>query len=253
MWHGLFVYNDQAKSLYEDCGIPRNRIAVIGMPSSIELLEPMDEGARKEFLKSRGLNPKRKTVLYAPTWNHNRKMGFFSEWWEDGKELARVDRLCKFIVNEMKANFIVRLHEKYRYSEDWLDKYKATFERYGVPTTYLEDDPNNLPYIRYSDIMVSDLSSIVTHFYVMDKPVVHIGQDPFSWKRPNGLGGIPLKKRAGHVITHFKELRKGIEASLRNPGEFSEKRREVASEYISFVGEDCRDKVIDGFRRIING
>lgn len=252
-YYALCIYGKVHKSWFvEGMGFPSERILMIGMASSIELLSPMNMQERKEFLHKKGLDSSRKTIIYAPTWGHNEERGFFCLWWQDGKEKERVERFCKFVTQDLNMNLVVRLHEKRRYSQDWIEKYRDIFDRYEVSAHYFDQDPYNLPYFKYSDFLVGDLSSVNTHFYVMDKPVVHIGTHPFKKKLQSMWASTALSERAGYVIEDFRDLLIKIKDSIENPSRFSIERKRITDKYIDYLGEDSRKAILSEFRRFLH-
>jgi hypothetical protein len=240
------------KSWLEDIGFPSERILVIGMAASIDLLSPMKVGEREGFLYKKGLNPAKKTIIYAPTWEHGDKRAFFYLWWEDGREGERVERFCKFITCDLDMNLVVRFHERHRYSQDWIKKYHDIFDKYKVNAHYINQDPYNLPYFKFSDILVGDLSSVNVSFYVMDKPVIHIGTYPFKKKIQLRQGGMALADRAGYIIEDFQDLLDKLEDSVINPSKFSAERKRTVDKYIDYLGEDSRKAILSEFRRFLH-
>jgi len=232
-------------------GFPSERLLVIGMAASIELLSPMNAQERKEFLHKKGLDPAKKTILYAPTWGHNEERGFFCLWWQDGREKERVDKFCKFVTRDLNMNLVVRLHEKRRYSQDWIKKYRNIFDMYKVRAHYFDQDPYNLSYFKFSDFLVGDLSSVNTYFYVMDKPVVHIGAHPFKKKRQSTWSGMTLNDRAGYIVEDYQDLLVEVKDSVVNPSKFSNERKKIVGKYIDYVGEDSRKAILSEFRRFL--
>jgi len=251
-YYALCTYGKLHKSWFEKMmGFPSERILVIGMATSIELLSPMNVQERRKFLYKRGLDPVKKTILYAPTWNHGEERGFFVSWWQDGREEERVDKFCKFITCDLKMNLVVRLHEKKRYSQDWIEKYRSIFDMYKVSVHYFDEEPYNLPYFIFSDFLVGDLSSVNTSFYVMDKPVVHIGTHPFKKKRQSTWVGMTLNDRAGYVAEDFQDLLVKVRDSVVNPSKFSKERKKTVDKYIDYLGEDSRKAILSEFRRFL--
>lgn len=251
-YYALCVYGKVWKSWLDELGYPSERVLVIGMPASIELLSPIDTQRRGKFLCDRGLDPTKKTALYAPTWNHDEERGFFYLWWQDGKEKERVEEFCRFITCDLNMNLIVRLHQEKRYSQNWIKEYRGIFDTHKVYAHYLDLDSYNLPYFKYSDILVGDLSNVNTYFYVMDKPVIHIGADPFKKKRGSKWGGMKLKDRAGYITEDFDDLLIMIKDSVDNPVCFSAKRKMTVDKYIDYVGEDSKKAVLREFRRLLS-
>jgi len=252
-FYALCTFGKLHKSWFaEGLGFPSERILVLGMAASVELLSPINTEKRKEFLSAKGLDPAKKTVMYGPTWGHNEERGFFCLWWQDGKEAKRVDQFCRFITRDLNMNLIVRLHEKRRYSQDWIGKYRNIFNKYKVNAHYLNQDQYNLPYCKYTDFMVGDLSSLNTYFYVMDKPVVHIGASPFKKKVRGGWAGMALNERAGYVTENFQDLLAKVKDSVLDPAKFSAKRKMTVNKYIDHLGENSREAILNEFRRFLD-
>jgi len=250
LYAGFRMWSHGEQKVYTDHGFPKEKTMVLGMPYSLEICGDSIKNERDNFFLSRGLDLEKKTILYAPTWDHGTDRGFFVEWFKDGKEYERVEELCKFICKDLNCNFIIRLHEKHRYSSDWISLYSAIFKDYNVNASYLNDSPDNIGFMKYPDILIGDLSSVNVYFYVMDKPVVHIGVRPFSKKVDKGLGGICYSERAGYIINEFNELLAVIEDSYEEPSKFSTERHKVVNKYISYLGSDSKKAVIKEFDRI---
>ena len=262
----ICIYGTYQKNILLHLGYPEERIIVFGMPYSIDLLKKIDEAKRERFLLSKGLNPRNKTLLYAPTWDQkipkNRIERFFNRssptrqffelWWQDGKEYERVGKLCEFC-NKNNINFIVRMHERARYAKDWLALYSDIFDRHRVSRHYIDEDMDNLPYLLYSDVLLGDVSSMNTYFYVMDKPVIHLNKNlPFSEKLTRCTGAMRLDDRAGHVVDNFDEMLEKIKDSLENPGRFKSERSAIVRKYIDYLGDECIDVIKDEFKRVFS-
>ena len=250
-YYAYCKYGKLQKSWFEDIGFPSERILVVGMAASVDLLSSVNIEEREKFLYKKGLNPTKKTIIYAPTWEHGDKREFFYLWWQDGKEEARVNSFCEFITCDLDMNLVIRFHESCRYSQDWIRKYHDIFDMYKVNAHYINQDSYNLPYFKYSDILVGDLSSVNTYFYVMDKPVIHIGINPFKKMRLSGRGYLALSDRAGYIVEDFQDLLDKTEDSVINPSKFSVERKRTVDKYIDYVGEDSRKAILSEFRRFL--
>jgi len=251
-YYAFCKYSKVQKSWLEDIGFPSERILVIGMAASVDLLSSVNIQERKEFLHKKDLDSAKKTIMYAPTWNNGDKRAFFYLWWEDGREEERVERFCKFITCDLDMNLVVRFHDRHRYSQDWIKKYHSIFDKYKVNAHYINQEPYNLPYFKFSDILVGDLSTVNTFFYVMDKPVIHIGTYPFKKKIQSRQGGMALVDRAGYIIEDFQDLLDKLEDSVINPSKFSAERKRTVDKYIDYLGEDSRKAILSEFRRFLH-
>ena len=220
------------------------------MPYSLDFLGIDDDG-RKEFLTAHRQDPKKKTILYAPTWDHGDPRGFFALWFK-GAESGRVEQFCRYITQDLDCNLIVRFHEDHRYSSNWLhDVYREMLHRYNVYAFYYPDRPDDTPYIKYSDVLIGDMSSINTCFYIADKPPVLIGTDIYKRKRSK-CGGVTMEDRnsSGHVTDDFDEMLLMVKDSLDHPGKFKKERKVFVDKYVDYVGEASRQAVIREFARV---
>lgn len=258
------VPNSRYKKALIEYGYPPVQVLNIGYPFSYDLAQPINPDSRRQFLLSLGLDPAKKTVLYAPSWNlkrwlrglfvaHTRQ--FFGLWWEDNQEHLRVEKLCQFS-QQQGFNLIVRLHEKKRYHRDWLWRYRDIFKRYKVPASY-HDACDNLPYLLYSDVMISDYSSMMTNFYIMDKPVIHLDVykegSIFLNKYQTHVreSGYSLEDRAGYVVKEFDAMLDAIVDSLKYPTRFSQDRQRFISTYIDYLGEASLNRVREEFTNLV--
>ena len=249
-YYAITLYGELQKQDYVDFGYPEDKAMVVGAPVSVLLSEPVDEAHRSAWFSSHGLDPNKKTALYAPTWDQDSKRGFFVDWSEDGQERQRVDYLCDYITN-LNMNFIVRFHESTRYSSDWREVYSDIFARHNVHFVYLEESSSNIPYLKYSDIMIGDQSSCNTDFYIQDKPVIHLGRNAFSEKRSKGHCGWRIDDRPGHIADSFPELILHLADSVAEPERFSAARQAMVNKYVSFTGDAARQAIVDEFERIV--
>lgn len=249
------IFAEGVKALgYDDDHILR-----IGLPYSIDLLQPVDEHQRAAYLKSIGLHPERKTLFYAPSWHiagNTSSGGFFPLWWNDGAEDKRVERLCKFCADQ-ELNFMVRLHEAHRYPTGLLDRYIDSFKRFNVHYSYHGPNNDNLPQLVYSDIMLGDFSSMQTFFCLMNKPVVYL--DVFAREHPVRKRVdrnvrtlcVPSHARPGHVVSEFDEMLEAIVESQLRPDEYLSDRQAFAHQYFPWIAAESRERVLAEFARVI--
>ncbi len=250
-YYALGLYGEDQKSQHVARGFPEDKVMLLGMPTSIEVLAPVNPPDRETWLRSKGLDPRRKTIMYLPSWDNGTYRELFQLWFDDRNEARRVEAFCSWITQTLACNLIVRLHEKHRYSKDWLGLYRPIFDHFGVHYTYLEDNPDIIPYLRYCDQGIGDVSNANTYFLVMDKPITFIGSgvlDKWAGKK----GGWPLSDRAGHKIMTFVDLLEAVRIDLEDPGMFADARQEAVNKNIAHIGDDCRQAIISEFDRITN-
>ena len=250
-YYALGLYGEDQKNNHVKRGFDEEKIMLLGMPVSVHMLEKIIPEERAEWLTSKGLDPDKRTIIFPASWNNGSERGLFHLWWEDGKEIDRVYKLCEYITDELNCNFIIRLHERHRYTQDWIRAYRKIFKMYGVLALYLNDDPDIMPYLRYSDQAIGDVSNSNSYFLVMDKPITYIG-DGILPKWGDKQGGWKIEHRAGRTANTFEELLECITADYNNPQEYSTERKIAVMENVSRVGEDSREAIVSEFRRITN-
>jgi CDP-glycerol glycerophosphotransferase len=157
----LFVNADRLRR-YEAAGILKpGAAALVGYPKLDALVTGRYDGPA---VRARlGLDPRRRTALYAPTWSPASSLNTAGE--VIVSSLARAD-----------FNVIVKPHDlsfdpdpKYSGGIDWRSRLRAV-ERPGRVT--VSDEPDATPLLAGSDVLVTDHSSIGFEFCVLDRPIV---------------------------------------------------------------------------------
>lgn len=198
------------------------RLKIVGWPRVDDLVNRKYD--RKKIMLENGLDPKKKTVMYAPTWGwgHGNSALFARDL---GDEIKIFEKLCKKIY-EKELNFIVRLHSLSFLTDrkefiDIANKYKVVWQT--TFTSNFRNDPNEFLWI--TDILISDLSGIITEFMVLDRPIIYIepNENPSPWIDSD----MPKNFRAGHIVKCIDTLIDSINDSIINPEKFSKNRKEL--------------------------
>ena len=170
VYHGIGL----KQSYYNDID---NRIDLRSVESKSRMLELKEHGHQnlvltgftkcdplvksENFLdfESMGLNPKQKTVLYAPS--------FYP---------SSLEQLLPFLQNiTYETNLIVKLHnfswhqKKYLYQSESIMELSKNFDNiFLVPP----EEFNIIPYYRISDLLVSDISSTIFEYLYLNRPII---------------------------------------------------------------------------------
>ena len=201
----------------------RKRLKVVGWPK----VDPLCRGNfdRQELLSAMGLDCTKRTLMYAPTWGLGYgNNSFFARWF--GMEAEIFERVC-LAANRLGLNFIVRLHNL-SFQVDNLELQQIA-SKYNVlwptrkTTTFKIDDPNE--YLWITDILISDMSSIISEFLVMDRPIIFI--DPDEQLEVWQDSDMPKNFRAGSVVKTPDELIAAIEEAVQYPNRYQENRHEM--------------------------
>ena len=114
---------------------------------------------------------RRKTVLLSITWHTG---GIFAGA-DDGAFVR--DLFAK--VRDRGADLLICLHDRHRYPARLLGELEALARAEpGCELRFKSDHPDNLSDLLVADVMVSNLSSFLTYFYVLGRPAIHIVPDP---------------------------------------------------------------------------
>jgi len=217
-----------------------DRLKVVGWPRVDDFFNDVFD--RNKIIKRLDLNSETRTIMYAPTWGvgyGNDKL--FARWFDN--EIEVFEQLCRE-VKKMSLNFIVKLHPlsfhagnkrlidiAKKYDVLWLTK----------ETSVSIDDPN--PYLWITDILISDVSGIITDFMVLNRPIIYIDPDEKvdAWNEAD----MPKNFRVGHIVKTPEELFEAIDDSIKNPEKFSEARRELASKLFHSLDGKAIDRAVN--------
>ena len=200
------------------------RFKVVGWPSTDDLV--CSSYDRNKIMKEAGLDPEKKTVMYAPTWGWGYgNDALFARWF--GREVEIFEKLCQVIFNQ-NLNFIVRLHSlsfsiNNKALIDIAKKYNVLWQT--TTTSNFRSNPNQ--YLWITDILISDLSGIISQFMVLDRPIIYIEPDENidPWKDSD----MPKSFRAGHIIKTPEEFSEAVEDSILYSDRYSKERKEFLS------------------------
>lgn len=189
------------------------RFPVIGWPRVEELLEmELNESDRNNFFKLMELDPTKKTILYAPTWDSFDGYSLLPKHFAESEEEAfRV--FCKKI-KELNFNLIIRLHP-YMHRHITNTSWRKIAEEHGAFWTnkeaknHIEDEM--VYYLKYADILISDTSGIVTDFMILNKPIIFLEPDHprFNWSKsdlPPDFRVGPIARSLDHLVDEIAQV-----------------------------------------------
>lgn len=190
------------------------RFPVIGMPK----LDALVDGSidRAAVLAELGLDPARRTVLWAPTWS--KKVSSLERW---GKDVAIA--LCS-----TGQNVIAKLHDNSldlrKAGRDW----RAELGSVDLPNFRLATQADVVPLLAAADVLVSDASSVANEFALLDRPILFLDIDQLESKLKAKADLETWGRRAGDVVPGPADLAAAIERALDRPERHSEVRRALA-------------------------
>jgi hypothetical protein len=210
------------------------RFEDIGMPK----LDQFFDGSLNagELKKRLNLDPNLPTVIYAPT-----------RTTETSSSLQLFGRQIIEKVSAMPVNFLVKLHDraykqwKSSMQEDW----EQILEQYrGHPRVRPVFDYDVVPYLYLSDLLISDISSVVNEFSLLDRPIVLIDVPRLiaNYRRieqKRGLAVCDLEQwgqSVGQLVKDMESLPQTVQHGLAHPEEKKDIRHEFARRFFFSPG-----------------
>ncbi|MDD5765300.1 MAG: CDP-glycerol glycerophosphotransferase family protein [Candidatus Marinimicrobia bacterium] len=165
------------------------KVVETGWPKVDSILNEFD---RRKICRSLGIDEQKKLIFYAPTFSPKFKSSDFILPVLPGLPKENETWIVKF-------HDLMNIADKRRFLDLPQDKF------------IIYNSPDNIPLLQVADVLISDTSSIVYEFMLLDKPVVTLNAQ------------VRIDK--GINITESSQLRSAIDRSLSFPGEFSENRK----------------------------
>ena len=221
-WHRLFFINKRRMQNFIDTGAidaDSPAIRLVGMPR----LDCLVDGSlnRDETLVSLGIDPSRKTVLYAPTWSK------YSSVATMGEEIVKRLGAAGYAV-------IVKLHDRSRQGDDyhsggvdWGQKLLPLLESNGG---VLATGSNSSEYLMAADALITDHSSVGFEYLLLDRPLIRIHVPELLEKTDIEPAYVQLMMDAATSVSNDDQLVAAVEESFADPAAKSETRRLVAGE-----------------------
>jgi CDP-glycerol:poly(glycerophosphate) glycerophosphotransferase len=221
-WHRLFFINKRRMQNFIDTGAidaDSPAIRLVGMPR----LDCLVDGSlkRDEILTSMGIDPSRKTVLYAPTWSK------YSSVATMGEEIVQRLGAAGYAV-------IVKLHDRSRQSDDyhsggvdWGQRLLPLLEANGG---MLATGKNASSYLMAADMLITDHSSVGFEYLLLDRPLIRIHVPELLEKTDIEPVYVQLMADAATSVNNGDELAAAVDENFGDPGLKSESRRAVAGE-----------------------
>jgi len=221
-WHRLFFVNERRLRNFVARGAvdaDSPAIRLVGMPKVDCLVD--GTFSRDHVLQALGLDPARRTVLYAPTWSPASSLNAI------GVELLEA-------LGRMPVNVIMKLHDRSRdlrprYSGgvDWA----ATLQPLLVPGRGVLAPGHDIsPYLVAADLMITDHSSAGFEFLLRDKPLVRIHRPHLIELASIHPDYVALLASVSRSVDDLPGAVAAVEEGLAEPGAQSHDRRRVAAD-----------------------
>lgn len=181
-----------------------------------------------------------KMIIYAPT--------FSPALTSAPHLLGQVEKLAQ----NKEYLVIIKFHDKM--APEVILKYKELAK--NIPNIIIEEDPNIMKFLLMADLLISDTSSVVYEFLLLDKPVITFrsNSENILWDNSREYSGLSEKVAANLEQDSFKEERRKIIQNYHpyNDGRSAERMVEAVEQYIEKHGVPERRRLPILRRRKMN-
>lgn len=199
------------------------------------------EGERPRLdLAALGLDPAKKTILYAPTHmpsSFPKMADSFPADFADFNVLVKPHSLSFFGGKRRSHRRLMELWAK-------------------APNVHVAsyDDFDPLPYMTVADVLLSDESSVLFEYALLDRPIVWCDflwihwtrRGPLAYRLERRLDAAmkPFRSMAVHA-PRYRDLRRLVEEELAAPERFRAARAHGVAELIGFTAGRARERIAD--------
>jgi hypothetical protein len=221
-WDRLFFINKRRLNNFISAGaIDADSPAgcLIGMPKADCLVDGSLQ--RDEILRSLGIDPSRRTVLYAPTWTPYASLNVM------GEELVTQLGRAGFCV-------IVKLHDNSRDSDprnsggiNWVKRLAPILRNHDG---HLAARGTIAPYLVAADVMISDHSSAGFEYLLLDRPLIRIEMPELIARTNIHPDYVQLLVKASTTVRNPVEMVRAVELAYADPARLSRERQAVSND-----------------------
>ena len=235
-----FINRDRMRRYLEAGVVTETQAALIGYPKLDRLASGSVDGhAVREMA---GLDSRRPTVLYAPTYSPASSLHLAGERIVEGLASAGFNVVVKLHDRSLDAD------ARYTGGVDWRTRMRA-LERPGH-VCYVEA-PDVSPYLAAADLMVTDHSSVGFEYLVLDRPLIVFDAPGLVEAARINPDKVALLRAAATVVATVDELVTEAHAALRSPARLSRERRRIAGEMFHEPGT-ATGRAVDLIREMLS-
>jgi len=191
----------EAEFIKKQLGLTEQQIIILGQPRNDILIENKNKQSKS----------KKKKILYAPTFRDNSDVILFP--FED-KNLSKLDHF----LSDNNMEIVIRLHINDEKHYRNLDSYKELKNIYFSGSNI---DPSVNDVLHEYDMLISDYSSIVIDYLLLNRPIAYILYDYEEYKRERDFSFDFKEHMSGYNVNSQKELESFL---LNNKDDFINKR-----------------------------
>jgi CDP-glycerol glycerophosphotransferase (TagB/SpsB family) len=207
-------------------------------------LDPIINNNIDQFsLESLGLDPNKKTLLYAPTFYPSSIECFAKNW---PKEYSQYNILLKPHYFSLSKSAYKKQRKLLEYWSQFDNVYLAKVEDYSL-----------VPFMAIADLLISDASSALFEFAALNKPVIWCDFLKLRWSY-RGIFSYRFKKRMdqdygeyGEIAvhaSHYKKLASLVKQQINEPNELESIRLAYAEKLAGIIDGKASARIIDYLR-----
>jgi hypothetical protein len=182
-----------------------------------------------------GLDPRRPTVLYAPTWSPHSSLNTVGP--------AIIEALSR-----LEVNVVVKLHDRSLDGTprgsggvDWPAALARFVDERGV---FVARDPDASSCMAAADLLVTDHSSIGFEFMLLDRPIVIVDSPTLIRNANVSRDKVSMLRSAANVVTGPADIAAAVAAGLAGPERLSAVRRRIAAD-LFFGAGGATDRAVE--------
>lgn len=254
----LICWNKQMKKeAIELHGYPENKVFISGTYRfDHHFQKRKKEVSREEFLRSKNLDTKRKTLLictlppntYPP---QHKVWQTIIQMWQNGQFAEKVNLFFRIHPNDEPERYkefanIPNLHI------ELAGHAKETLANNSLKVEMNEADLDNLYYsLKYTDININFRSSLSLETTIYDTPCVNLALYNYA-NRYHVDWYIPLLESGGiKLVTTDGELKQAVNDYLKNPKLGSDGRKKILENYVGFFDGLSYQRSVAAIEKII--
>lgn len=218
---------------------PDVELVTVGFAKLDPLFGPVEQQPRLD-LAALGLDPAKKTLLYAPTFYPSSIENMGRNW---PAQFAQYNILIKphdFTLNKKRYRHqLKRLQQWARYDNVWLAR----------PTDY-----SLIPFMATADVMATDTSSAIFEFAALDKPVIVCDfvrlrwtyRGPFRYRLRRRLDASTEQYQ--DIAIHakrFKDLKAIVDSQMQHPEQLRARRLAYADQIMGQRDGKVAQRIVD--------
>jgi hypothetical protein len=178
-----------------------------------------------------------KNITWAPRWTYDKNTGgsHFIEYKDSFCELKKEYTDISFTIRPHPMMF-ANMVQTSKMTEDEVDDYKELLKKYKI---VIDDKSPIDSVIKYTDILISDISSIIPQFFATGKPVIYCRSTlPCNEEFSKMLEGI-------YVADCWEDVRKYVTEIVSGNDYLQEKRIKILDSELFTVHIGATSRIVD--------